>query len=173
MTPSLHSEGHSEGHSAAHGPAHAQSAFPAFLLCLLLAVATSLFGCADRQEGATGNPTADAGASTSTQPAIPSIEPQELAQRLAAGSTAPLVLDVRTQAEFDAGHIPGALHIPHDELAGRLNEVDSSNGIAVHCMVGPRARKAEATLASAGVPNIMHLEGGYRAWAKAGLQTEN
>ena len=43
-------------------------------------------------------------------------------RRIADGS-APVVLDVRSDAEFRAGHIPGAVHIPHDELAGRIDEL--------------------------------------------------
>ena len=141
-----------------------------FLFTLLIALSLTALACTDAQE--TGD---QASLRSETAPnaeaAVPSIEPFELAARLQSVEAAPVVLDVRTQAEFDAGHIPGAVHIPYDELADRLAEVDTTQGVAVHCMVGPRARKAEATLAAAGVEDIMHLQGGYRAWTRAGLET--
>lgn len=145
------------------------------LLILLIIFSAPAFSCADGEKaGSEVAPTsAQSETATKSVDAIPSIEPAELAARLQSEAGAPLVLDVRTKAEFDAGHIPGALHIPYDELAGRLTEVDTTKGVAVHCMVGPRARKAEATLAAAGVKDILHLEGGYRAWMQAGLETAN
>lgn len=147
------------------------------LFILLVGLPLSLFACADAHEvgmEATGTDAplaSNPGEATRSGDAIARIEPSELAARLQSPASAPLVLDVRTKTEFDAGHIPGALHIPHDELANRLAEIDATNGVAVHCMVGPRARKAEATLASSGVENILHLEGGYLAWKKAGFDT--
>ncbi len=145
------------------------------LLILLIAFSAPMLSCADAEEsgGEAAQENSASEAATMSVSEIPSIEPAELATRLQSAASAPLVLDVRTKAEFDAGHIPGALHIPYDELAGRLAEVDTTKGVAVHCMVGPRARKAEATLTEAGVDNILHLEGGYRAWMQAGLETAN
>lgn len=144
-----------------------------FLFALLIALSLGAISCADDQEagGEADQTSSHSEAAPNAETPVPSIEPAELAARLQSVEAAPLVLDVRTQAEFDAGHIPGALHIPYDELADRLDEVDTTKGVAVHCMVGPRARKAEATLAAAGVKDIMHLEGGYRAWMQAGLET--
>ena len=84
----------------------------------------------------------------------------------------PLLLDVRTPAEYAAGHIPGALNIPHDQLAGRLSELDAENEVALYCMVGPRARLGEETLAKAGFRRLLHIEGGLSAWKSAGLPVE-
>lgn len=154
---------------------HSRFLIRASLIVLVAALVAPALSCADRQEaGEKASPTgapSDAPAPIMSVSDIPTIEPAELAARLASEEPAPLVLDVRTQAEFDEGHIPGALHIPYDELPNRLAEVDTTNGVAVHCRVGPRARKAEATLVSAGVENILHLEGGYQAWMQAGLET--
>jgi rhodanese-related sulfurtransferase len=98
----------------------------------------------------------------------PKIEPEALHERLEAGDPI-VVLDVRTREEFAQGHIPGALNIPHTELGVRLDEVDSEALVAVHCMVGPRARLGEKTLADAGRKRILHIEGGFRAWQAEGL----
>lgn len=98
----------------------------------------------------------------------PSIAPAELSALQAAGN-APVVIDVRSAKEFAAGHIPGALHIPYDVVAERISEVDAPNGVALYCMVGPRARKGEASLLAAGFGPVFHVEGGFSAWKEAGL----
>src|SRR3546814_10786784 len=64
--------------------------------------------------------------------------PRQLAQELQSQHP-PLVLDVRTQAEFDAGHVPGAVLIPHDQLAQRLDEVPVDREVVVYCHSGRRA----------------------------------
>jgi rhodanese-related sulfurtransferase len=98
----------------------------------------------------------------------PSISPVDLYER-SKGGTAPLVLDVRTPEEFQLGHIPGAVNIPHTELTSRIDEVRSEHGVVLHCMIGPRARLGETALLEAGVPNVLHLEGGFAAWRRSGL----
>ena len=97
-----------------------------------------------------------------------SIAPFEIQARRAAG-TAPVVIDVRTAEEYAAGHIPGAVNIPFDQVAARISEVDAPHGVALYCMVGPRARKGEAALLAAGNESVLHLEGGMAAWQAAGL----
>jgi rhodanese-related sulfurtransferase len=101
----------------------------------------------------------------------PSIAPSELSARRTAG-TAPVIIDVRTAEEFATGHIPGALNIPFDQVAERISEVDAPHGVALYCMVGPRARKGEAALLTAGYKTVFHLEGGLAAWQAAGLPTD-
>ena len=86
--------------------------------------------------------------------------------------TAPVVIDVRTPAEYDSGHVPGAVNIPFDQVAQRIHEIDAPHGVALYCMVGPRARKGESALLSAGYENVFHLEGGLAAWIAAGLPVE-
>lgn len=100
-----------------------------------------------------------------------SISPQELYARMAKG-TAPLVVDVRTPAEYRAGHIPGARNIPHDAIAAHANQLHTPSGVALYCGIGPRARLGEAALLEAGVDNVLHLEGGFTAWQEAGLPVE-
>lgn len=101
----------------------------------------------------------------------PSISPSELDARNRSGD-APVVIDVRTPEEYAAGHIPGAVNIPYDSVAERIAEVDASNGVALYCMVGPRARMGEAALLRAGYESVLHLEGGLAAWQAAGLPVE-
>ncbi len=101
----------------------------------------------------------------------PSITASELSARRAAG-TAPVVIDVRTKEEYAAGHIPGALNISFDRVAERISEIEAPNGVALYCMVGPRARKGEAALLGAGYTRVFHLDGGLAAWQAAGLPVE-
>jgi phage shock protein E len=98
------------------------------------------------------------------------IQAAELQQRIAANQ-APLILDVRSGDEFDAGHLPDATNIPHTDISKRLAELPADRGteIVVHCHSGKRAAVAEATLSEAGFTNIRHLEGDFVGWQSAKL----
>jgi rhodanese-related sulfurtransferase len=83
---------------------------------------------------------------------------------------APLVIDVRTAEEFETGHVPGAINIPHLEVAERIGEIlpHSDKGVVLYCRSGRRAAIAAEPLLAAGVP-VGHLEGDMLGWQKAGL----
>ncbi len=98
----------------------------------------------------------------------PSITPAELQEWRASGD-APVVIDVRTPEEYASGHVPGAVNIPFEQVAERISEIQAPHGVALYCMVGPRARKGESALLAAGFATVFHLEGGLTAWKKAGL----
>ena len=102
----------------------------------------------------------------------PSIAPSELSARRAT-DRAPIVIDVRTREEYASGHIPGALNIPFDQVAEKISEIDAPHGVALYCMIGPRARKGEAALLGAGYTSVLHIEGGLAAWKAAGLPVES
>jgi len=97
----------------------------------------------------------------------------ELIARLAS-PTPPLVLDVRTAAEYAEGHVPTARNIPYDELPDRLSgiEVSKPNTVVVYCKSGRRAGIAEATLREAGFTKLLHLEGDMLGWQEAGRHVE-
>ena len=99
----------------------------------------------------------------------PEITPRELAARLASDDP-PLVLDVRSDAEWRAGHIPGAIHIPFSDFARRRAEVPMNRDVVVHCAIAPRARKSEKMLISIGHQRVIHLTGGFLAWQDDGLE---
>jgi len=109
----------------------------------------------------------------SDAPPAATITPDELASRIEAG-TAPLVLDVRSEQEYQAGHIPGAVLIPHDQLAGRIGELagHEDDEIVVHCKSGRRAAMAEEVLRGAGFHDVKDLEGHMIAWQQGGYPTE-
>ncbi len=83
------------------------------------------------------------------------------------------MIDVRTREEYASGNIPGALNIPFDQVAERISEIDAPHGVALYCMIGPRARKGEAALLGAGYTSVLHIEGGLAAWKAAGLPVES
>jgi rhodanese-related sulfurtransferase len=82
-----------------------------------------------------------------------------------------VILDVREQDEWDAGHAPGAVHIPLSELPQRLEQLpDTDEGtLAVVCRSGGRSSRAVAWLTQQGF-DVANLEGGMRAWQAAGKQ---
>ncbi|NKB89332.1 MAG: rhodanese-like domain-containing protein [Acidobacteria bacterium] len=102
------------------------------------------------------------------------ITPDELQQRIEDGS-APLILDVRRPDEFAEGHLPGAMHIPYDELADRLEEmgIELDEEVVVYCRSGRRAGVAESVLHEAGYTNIRDLEGHWLGWSEAGRPSES
>lgn len=96
----------------------------------------------------------------------PTVTANELATRIAAGE-APLVLDVRTPEEFATGRIPGAVNIPHTELATRLDELGPDareRELVVYCQSGARAAAADKVLREAGFSDVRHLEGDMKGW---------
>jgi rhodanese-related sulfurtransferase len=98
----------------------------------------------------------------------PSISAAELRAQMASGD-APLVVDVRTPEEFRAGHIPGAINVPYDQVAAHAAELASPKGVAMYCLKGPRARLGEQALLSRAITRVLHVEGGFAAWQAAGL----
>jgi rhodanese-related sulfurtransferase len=75
------------------------------------------------------------------------------------------VVDVRTPAEFAKGHVPGAINIPHDEMARRHAEVGPpSTPVLLYCRSGRRSELAARALREKGFGTIYDLQA-YDAWA--------
>ena len=84
------------------------------------------------------------------------------------------VLDVRPKEEFEAGHVPGAINIPLNELEQHLQQFDPAQEIVAYCR-GPHcilAFEAVAQLREKGF-QARRLENGYPEWKVAGLPTED
>ena len=96
----------------------------------------------------------------------PAVSPAAVAE-LVARPDAPLLLDVRTPEEFAEGHLPGAVLIPHDQLASRLAETEGKPWVLVYCRSGARASKAQAVLEQAGV-EVRQVEGSWLRWQAEG-----
>jgi rhodanese-related sulfurtransferase len=82
------------------------------------------------------------------------------------------LLDVRTPEEFAAGHVPGAVNIPHDQVAARLAEVPKDKDVVLYCHSGRRAGLAADTLAAHGYKRLSHLEGDMQGWTATGRSVE-
>jgi len=93
---------------------------------------------------------------------------QMTVQQLAADDHSLLVLDVRRQGEFDAGHIAGAEWYPLDRFKAALPKLDPNATVAVHCKGGYRSVIAASMLQRAGY-NVINVMGGFDAWEQAQL----
>jgi hydroxyacylglutathione hydrolase len=85
------------------------------------------------------------------------------------GESSPLVLDVRDADEWAEGHIAGAIHIPFQQLQGRLAEVPRDRLVAVICAGGNRSSIAASLLQRAGFARVENVCDGMDAWREAGL----
>ncbi len=97
------------------------------------------------------------------------ISAQELSNRLQAGAA---VVDVRSRAEWEAGHIPGVVNIPAGEIADRMGELPQGRPIVVHCQGGTRSGIAASLLNARGVTEVLDLPGGFTEWEREGLPVE-
>jgi rhodanese-related sulfurtransferase len=79
-----------------------------------------------------------------------------------------LLVDVRSTSEFSAGHIPGAVNIPMDQIGARLADLRPNVPLVLVCQAGKRARMTAELLAPCR-REITVLEGGTSAWVQAGL----
>ncbi len=112
-------------------------------------------------------------ACTGASPGTPDVTQEQVVGWIEQGN-GPLLLDVRTPDEYAAGHVPGAINIPHDQLATRLGELGAAKDreIVVYCESGRRAGWALETLTGAGFGTLRHLDGDMKGWRSAGLPTE-
>ncbi len=82
-----------------------------------------------------------------------------------------VVLDVRGKEAYQAGHIPGALHLPYSNLDEKWDEVladiDDEDEIAVICVRGISSKSVAGKLMEAGYKNVKSVQGGMNAWQGA------
>lgn len=75
-----------------------------------------------------------------------------------------ILVDVRTVAEFDKGHIPNAVNIPLDSIRERMSEIDKNKNIFIYCWGGQRGYLAQRILKQNGYNLIANMSGGYQIW---------
>jgi rhodanese-related sulfurtransferase len=100
------------------------------------------------------------------KPDVPEVSAKEAFAGLTNGEA--MIVDVREPEEWEAGHIPGALHIPLAELETRWPELRASDSAIAVCRSGNRSATATQALRSVGI-DAVNLSGGMKAWASAEL----
>jgi glyoxylase-like metal-dependent hydrolase (beta-lactamase superfamily II)/rhodanese-related sulfurtransferase len=91
-----------------------------------------------------------------------------VAEQIDAGKP-PVVIDIRTQKEWEAGHVEGSVNIPLNELSRRLDEVRTDAEVVIHCQGGYRSSLAVSLLQQHGRTNVTDLVGGFAAWKASHL----
>ncbi len=102
---------------------------------------------------------------------VPVKPSKDLLQQMEKGK-APVVLDVRQDAEWRAGHIPGARNIEAGALPAVHPDMPKDEPIVVHCGHADRSTVAISLLARQGYGSLALLEGGFSGWQAAGYPTE-
>jgi rhodanese-related sulfurtransferase len=97
------------------------------------------------------------------------VSPQEAARLLETPGV--VALDVRTPAEFKAGHIRGAVNVDYQgaDFAKKVALLDKTTRYVLHCRSGRRSTGALPILEAAGIDKIEHMTAGIIGWRAAGL----
>ena len=100
---------------------------------------------------------------------VPEVRPADLAEEMAGGAP-PVLLDVRTPAEFASGHLAGAVNVPVTSLHGRLPSLGFGEGrpVVAICLSAHRSPPAVRLLRRTGI-EARQLAGGMIAWRMTGL----
>ena len=84
----------------------------------------------------------------------------------------PLFVDVRPREEWDEGHLPGAIHLPRNNLESRVEALvtDRTRPLVVYCESGSRSAFATKTLVELGYEHAVNLAGGFADWKRNGYE---
>ena len=104
--------------------------------------------------------------------APPPVTPQQVHELQVKKDPSLLVIDVRSAEEYAAGHVPGAVNIPYDQVASRLAEIPKDKDVVLYCRSGRRSGLAAETLEANGYKDLQLLQGDMPGWEKAGLPVE-
>ncbi|EKK04395.1 metallo-beta-lactamase/rhodanese-like domain-containing protein [Rhodopirellula baltica SH28] len=94
-------------------------------------------------------------------------KPSELLPRIESDRVT--LIDVRSNEEWNEGHIQNANHYFLGRLPSRLSELPKDKTVVVHCLSGARSSIAASVLQANGVKDVINMEGGYKAWVQADL----
>lgn len=97
------------------------------------------------------------------------LKPSEVKQQLDTQKEKICFVDVRSEDEFRSGHVPGAVCYPLDKIERGEVGVPKDRLVVLSCQSGMRSAKARELLRARGYENIVEMEGGFSAWAGAGL----
>jgi rhodanese-related sulfurtransferase len=104
---------------------------------------------------------------------MPRMTVHELHERWADDGRRPQVLDVRERHEWDAGHIPGSVHVPYHDIRKIPEDIDGDGPVAVICASGQRSAVGASLLQRFGATDVIHVvEGGVPHWQREGWPIE-
>jgi phage shock protein E len=139
------------------------------MLPLLLTLIIALAGCGGQAAAPPAAP-AEAGEAAAVLDLAENLDPaavEELYQR-----NDVVILDVREDFEYDAGHIPGAILVPLGQIPNRLDEIPKDKTVIAVCRSGNRSSQATNFLREQGFDNVHNMTGGMNAWSQAGYEIE-
>ena len=107
---------------------------------------------------------------TSQQPHFANIDSESYREHFQPGDH--VLVDVRQPHEWAAGRIPGAIHIPLNDLPNRLDEIPDDKPVVVVCATGVRSVTGSKFLLQSGYTEVYNLSDGTQGWIKKGLPVE-
>jgi rhodanese-related sulfurtransferase len=142
-----------------------------FVSFLILVLGLSVAGCGVLAPATVEADTAtQAVVSDQTLDLAPNLSVSEVAETIS--QTSVLIVDVREDYEYDAGHIPGAVLIPLGELADRVDEIPTDLPVILVCRSGNRSGQAYDFLENQGFSNVHNMLGGMNDWTASGYDVE-
>ena len=96
--------------------------------------------------------------------AVPQVTINDVERAVASGSAA--ILDVRGTAEYNDGHVPGAIGVPLGYIPRELDRIPEDRPVIVHCQTGVRSSIASSLLQKLGRTNIQNYMGSFEEWSR-------
>jgi rhodanese-related sulfurtransferase len=110
------------------------------------------------------------GVTTPMHDQVPGVPPEDLPVEFPAGGA--VLLDVREDNEWTAGHAPGAVHIPMGQIPQRLGDIPEADRVYVVCRSGGRSARVTAYLNANGW-DAVNVERGMNGWSALGRPMES
>lgn len=145
------------------------------LLAAVLTASISLAACGGSDSTSTSESTpaeqADSQTETSAAAGVRVVTPAKAAETIANAPDDLVILDVRTQEEFDEGHIEGAVMLDfyREDFAEELATFDPEVPYVLYCRSGNRSSGARAIMTELGFASVEDVDGGIVGWQGAGL----
>jgi hydroxyacylglutathione hydrolase len=109
-----------------------------------------------------------AAVSVAGDPAPATVTADQVHERQQQKDASLYVLDVRAPEEYAAGHVPGAVNIPHDQVADRLAEIPKDKDVVLYCRSGRRSALAGEVLVGNGYQRLQLMQGDMPGWVAKG-----
>ena len=141
------------------------------VLAAVLSASIAVAACGGSDSTTSTDPTATPRVEAVDAAGIRVVEPEQAAATIDDPPDDLVILDVRTQAEFDEGHIEGAviLDFYRDDFAVELAKFDPEVPYVLYCRSGNRSSGTREIMADLGFESVEDVDGGIVGWQEAGL----